>query len=133
MQQQSYQCQECQGTRAVMQLREVSITVGWEHCTVKVVAPCVMCARCGKLGVVTNTQIGRFMNLVPGDGGGGDGGVQLGKTSPVADQPTKASVDTATRPHLVPVEGASAAASEPAQGTEASSPPAGPSKALRPA
>lgn len=108
---QGYQCQECKGTQAIPQMREVMITVGWEHTVVKVVAPCLMCARCGKLGVVTTTQIGRFMNLVPGDGGGDDGGTKMPVRGAAGGQEgarDSSSTEPAAAPEACPAAGAKA-------------------------
>lgn len=62
---QQYRCEKCGHDQGTTGLREVKITVGWEHAAFLCVAPTHMCQRCGDVVVYYNVEIGRFINLVP--------------------------------------------------------------------
>jgi len=62
----TFQCKKCGHSENAMHLREVSVSLGWTSSTVRTVAPCSMCSRCGDLSVHAEITIGKFMNLIPG-------------------------------------------------------------------
>ena len=58
-------CPQCGGDNFITQLRKVLVDVGWKLTQVYAVAPCQMCAKCGKLTVTINADIGEIAGLVP--------------------------------------------------------------------
>jgi hypothetical protein len=55
-------CTKCGHEVFTLGLRQVRLTVGWEHCTMQCVAPVTMCQRCGNLQVFIRSEIGELVN-----------------------------------------------------------------------
>lgn len=100
--QSQYRCAKCGHDQATPGLREVKVTVGWQHCQFLCVAPTHMCQRCGDVVVFYEVHIGQFMDFVPGQQARG-GRQQRATLQVVARKPdTEEPVPVARKPEDLP-------------------------------
>ena len=63
-----FTCRKCKHTERAVQLRNVTVTVGWKASALACVSPCVMCTKCGDTTVVVDAKVGDLVDLVPAGG-----------------------------------------------------------------